>query len=266
MPHDTAAITFLLIVAAAPVIWALVCLRRSPYTPWQSWMYFIAVLLTRVLWRTTVPRRLPIPADQGAVVIANHKSSVDPFFIQLAAGRVCHWMVAREYCRHPAFRWFLTAAEAIPTNRGGIDTAATKQAIRYALDGELVGVLPEGRINTTEQLLLPARPGAAMIALRARVPVVPCFIEGAPYGGTPWSPLLMPARVRVVFGQPIDLSAYFDREGEDGVTHQLTLRIMSELARLAGRDNFQPKLAGRRWKPESRDLETDTNVEPPLAV
>ena len=30
---------------------------------------------------------------------------------------------------------------------------------------------------------------------------------------------------------------------------EIMLRIMSEIAHLAGRDDFQPKLAGRRWKP-----------------
>ena len=31
---------------------------------------------------------------------------------------------------------------------------------------------------------MPGRPGAALIALKARVPVVPCYIHDAPYDGT----------------------------------------------------------------------------------
>ena len=52
-------------------------------------------------------------------------------------------------------------------------------AIRYAQEGGLVGLFPEGRVNTTDELLLPGRPGAALIALRARVPVIPCYVQGA---------------------------------------------------------------------------------------
>ena len=90
--------------------------------------------------------------------------------------------------------------------------AAIRTAIRLVQQGELVGVFPEGRINTTGQLLLPGRPGAAMIALKARAPVVPCYIHGAPYDGTTLGCLLMPASVRLEIGPPIDLSAYFDRD------------------------------------------------------
>ena len=73
----------------------------------------------------------------------------------------------REYVMSPAFAWVLRTIEVIPVNRGGIDTAATKQAIRYASQGDLVGMFPEGRINEGGQFLLPGRPGAAMIALKA---------------------------------------------------------------------------------------------------
>ncbi len=82
-------------------------------------------------------------------------------------------MVAKEFCVHPAMSWFFNTMQAIPVNRRGVDTAATKLAIRYASQGDLVGLFPEGRINDTGALLLPGRPGAALIALKARVPVVP---------------------------------------------------------------------------------------------
>ena len=109
-------------------------------------------------------------------------------------------------------------------------------------------MLPEGRINKTDEFMLPVRPGAVLVALRARVPILPCYIEGAPYAGTAWSPFLMPARVRVVIGQRVDLSEYYDRASEDGVVQRLALRIAREIALLAGREDFEPKLAGRRWR------------------
>ena len=94
--------------------------------------------------------------------------------------RITHWMVAREYCESWPLSWFFRTVEAILTGRGGVDTKAVKQAIRYASEGGLVGMLPEGRINTTDAFLLPGRPGAALVALKARVPVIPVYIEGAP--------------------------------------------------------------------------------------
>jgi len=246
MPHDLAATGFLILLAAASVAYAFLWCWRLPYGLWPSALYFVTLLFARILWRVQVPP-FPLPPKQGAVIVCNHRSSIDPFFIQVVANRYVHWMVAREYCEHPALAWFFRAAQAIPTNRAGVDTAATKTAIRWASEGELIGMFPEGRINRTDQLLLPGRPGAVLVALKARVPLLPCYIEGSPYGSSVISPLLLPARVRVRFGAPMDLSPYYGREQEAGLLGALCLAAMSALARLAGRDDFQPQLAGRKW-------------------
>ncbi len=225
-------------------------LRRSPLSPAQSLLYALNYVVARVLWRAETRGRFPLPAGQGAVIVCNHRCPLDPGIIALAVPRLVHWMVAREYCQQPAFRRLLRICEVIPVNRGGTDTAATKAAIRLVEQGGLVGILPEGRINTTADLLLPGRPGAALVALKARCPVVPCYIHGAPYNGTTLGCLLMPARVRLEIGRPIDLSPYFGREGEREVLDELTLRFLRAIAELAGRPDFQPRLAGRFYKPE----------------
>ena len=143
-------------------------LRRSPFTPAQSALYALNYVLTRVLWRTRIHGSFPIPPGQGAVVICNHRCPLDPSFMVLTTARVIHWMVAREYCEHPAFRRLLRTCEVIPVRRGAVDMAAIREAIRLVQQGELVALFPEGRINTTAQLLLPGRSGAALIALKAR--------------------------------------------------------------------------------------------------
>ena len=99
----------------------------------------------------------------------------------------------------------------------------------------------------TDELLLPGRPGAALIALRARVPVIPCYVSGAPYDGTAMGSFFMAAKARVIIGKPIDISEYYDREGRE-VLQDLTLRFLVEIAALAGHPEFVPKLAGKNWK------------------
>ena len=221
----------------------------------QRFLYQLSHWLTRLWWRGSVDRKLPLKPGQGAVIVTNHRSSVDPFFIQLAVGpRLVHWMVAKEFVNLPAFHWFLRLAEVIPTNRGGIDTAATKQAIRYAAAGSLVGLLPEGRINTGKDFLLPVRPGAALVAIRANVPLIPCFIEGAPYRKTVHSPFLMRARVRVHIGVPFEMASYRQQANEREAAVQLTRDAMRAIAVLAGQTDFEPTLAGRRWKPNPEEL------------
>ncbi len=220
-------------------------LRRSPFTPAQSLLYAVNYSLARILWRAKIHGDFRIPPGQGAVVVCNHRCPLDPSFLQMAVPRAIHWMVAKEYCEYPGFRQLLRLCEVIPVRRGAVDPAAVRAAIRLVQRGALVGMFPEGRINTSEQLLLPGRSGAALIALKARAPIVPCYVHGAPYNGTTLGCLLMPAAVRLEIGEPIDVSPYLDSGDARHAQEELTRRLMRELARLAGRPDFEPQLGGR---------------------
>jgi 1-acyl-sn-glycerol-3-phosphate acyltransferase len=243
------------IIAAALALWIMVSLARSRLSPFQCLLWALAYLLCKFLWRTRWVGSFDLPPNQGAVIVCNHRSSVDPFFIQSATGRKIHWMVAREFCEHPAFRWFLSACEVIPVGRGGTDTAALKSAMRIVAAGGFVGMLPEGRINMTTDLLLPARPGAALVALKSAPVVVPCYIEGAPYRRYPWSPFLMPAHVKVQIGKPIDLTEFQKTDTQSDDVPGALEKMLKGIATLAGRPGFVPQLAGRVWKPTAAELE-----------
>ncbi len=242
-------------LAVLLVVWIVVAWKRTRFTFVQALMWLFNLLMARILWRAEVNGRLNVADNEGAVIVCNHISGVDPMMVQLCTDRVVHWMVAREYYEMPAFSWAFRAVTVIPVNRGGIDTAATKMAIRLAQNGGLVGLFPEGRVNMTGELLLPGRPGAALIALKARVKVIPCFVEGVPYDGTATGSLFMPGKARITVGEPLDLSSYYERDGEKNalqeknVLQELTRLFLVEIAKLAGEDDFKPQLAGRHWKP-----------------
>jgi 1-acyl-sn-glycerol-3-phosphate acyltransferase len=239
------------LVAAAAVLatMAVRAYRRTDYTPVQAAWMGLGYAVARVLWRATISGSLPVLPGKGAVILCNHRCSLDPAFVALGVRRPVRWMVAKEYWSIPVVGWMFRCFQCIPVSRAGTDTAPTKRAIRCAQQGDLVGMLPEGRINTTPQLLLPGRPGAALVALRARVPVVPCYIEGAPYDGTVWGCIFTPAKVRLVVGKPLDLSAYYGQDCQREVLETLTRRFLREIAQLAGQPEFEPKLAGRSWVP-----------------
>jgi len=247
-PATLTALAILLALLGGLALWIFLIWRKTTYTFLQLILYLVNSFFARVLWRTRVSGPLPIDDSQGAVIVCNHISGIDPLLIQLCTHRVVHWMVAREYFEMPGMSIVFRALGSIPVNRGGVDTAATKLAIRLVQQGGLVGLFPEGRVNQTDDLLLPGRPGAALIALKAKVPVIPCYVSGAPYDGTALGSFFMKANARVVLGQPIDLSEYYGREGDKTVLPELTKRFLKEIARLAGVDDFEPQLAGRNWR------------------
>lgn len=218
MHHDAiASCTLILFLCIAAAYSAYALFGKGRYTPWERFLYGPVYVFARVLWRVeiewrqgaaagkTIVDRSRLLGDEitgGAILIANHRCSVDPFFVQLISGRRVHWMVTAEYFRHVLFGPILKSYEAIPTNRAGIDTASTRRAIEYAKSGRFVGMFPEGRINRSDAPLLSIRPGAAMVAIKAGVPLIPIWIEGAPRGWEVYSALFIPATVKVIVGNP----------------------------------------------------------------
>jgi 1-acyl-sn-glycerol-3-phosphate acyltransferase len=261
-PSTPTAVAILAVLATALMVATIASWRATPYPFSQYLLHEANRFFAQVVWRGEVVGSIDLPRTQGAVIVSNHGSGIDPLLIQLSTElRIVHWMVAREYYFMPLFSIIFKGIKCIPVNRGGIDTAATKMAIRYAHEGGLVGLFPEGRVNTTDQLLLPGRPGAALIALRARVPVIPMYVEGAPYDGTALGSFFMTAKARVIIGKPIDLSTYFGRDNDKAVPRALTLLFLEEIAKLAGCNDFEAQLAGRHWNQGQEDASQNGRSE-----
>ncbi len=249
LAYGVLGLTALLPLAMITIAW-----KRTGYTLAQYLLFQYNRSMTQFVWNLRIRGRIDLPPGQGAILVCNHRAGVDPAYIVPATRRMTYWMVAREYVEFPLLAWFFRTMEVIPVNRGGVDTKSTKTAIRRAAEGGIVGMFIEGRINQTENLLLPGRPGAAMVALKAKVPVIPCYIHGAPYAGTYYSSLFMRAQVRVKIGQPIDLTAYFDRDSDKEVLEQLTLRFLREIAALAGYKDYPVEMGGRVWKTQPAEV------------
>lgn len=229
--------------------------------PQRLW-WGVNYLIVRWLWRaTSVGAPLPLESGRGAVVTCNHSCRFEPMLIETATNRVVHWMTAMEYFKGVA-GFFLGLAQTIPTSRGGVDTRATKIAMRHLQNGDALGIFPEGRINIDkEQLLLPGKLGAAMMALIARVPVIPCYIRGLPYEEKIFALFVRPARIEMVFGKPIDFSEFYGQETNREVLGIVTKRIMKEIATLAGHPEFEPQVSGRAPRANSRLMRQRTHTE-----
>ena len=179
---------------------------KSEYSLGEKLLYAPAYTLARLLWRVRVAggKKIVDLPIRGGVILANHRCSLDPFFVQLAAGRRVHWMVASEYFKNPIFGFGLKLFQAIPTTRSGSDNAATKRTIALASQSRLVGMFPEGRLNKTPEPLLPVRPGALLVAKRAKTSIIPLWIDGAPRPHEVWRPFFMTAKVTVYVGTPYE--------------------------------------------------------------
>ena len=148
---------------------------------------------------------LPRGGPRGGVIVAGtHAMALDPFVIGSAIPpglRRLQFMTKRD-----AFEWrwigphaigpVLRATGAFPVNRSGRDTRALRQALRVLRRGGMVGIFPQGTRGGAG-----LHGGAALLALKAGVPIVPVRVW---HERPAWLPRGLPGgRWRVRFGPPL---------------------------------------------------------------
>jgi 1-acyl-sn-glycerol-3-phosphate acyltransferase len=117
-----------------------------------------------------------IPRD-GALIVANHASWKDPPWLTFALDRSVRFFAKEELFRLPFVGGLLRLAGNFGVRRGEADRRALVTALRVLAAGLPLGFFPEGH-RSESGALLRARPGVAMVARRADVPIVPVAIIG----------------------------------------------------------------------------------------
>ncbi|MFD9215544.1 MULTISPECIES: lysophospholipid acyltransferase family protein [unclassified Streptomyces] len=202
--------------------------------------YVILGPLLRVLFRPRIEGLEHIPADGAAIVAGNHLSFSDHFLMPAILKRRITFLAKAEYFTGPGIKGRLTAAffrsaGQIPVDRSGKE--AGKAAIREGLGvlgkDELLGIYPEGT-RSPDGRLYKGKVGVAVMALTARVPVVPCAMVGTFEIQPPGQVLPKIKRVTIRFGEPLDFSRYAGMENEKAVLRAVTDEIMYEILALSG--------------------------------
>ncbi|HEX4344445.1 MAG TPA: lysophospholipid acyltransferase family protein [Solirubrobacteraceae bacterium] len=133
----------------------------------------------RIALRPRVAGRERIPARGGAVIACTHVGLLDVLLVTQVLRRPTRFMAAAGVFRIPLVGAILRASGCFAVRRGERDTASVRQAIEIARAGGLVGIFPQGGLRHGTGLDELHR-GAAMIALRAGVPLVPVGIGRGP--------------------------------------------------------------------------------------
>lgn len=214
--------------------------------------------LARLLWRPRVVGRANVP-KRGAVILAsNHRSFIDSPAITLLAPRKVSFLAKQEYftgsgLRGALSRTFFSGIGAIGVERGA--GAAAQQALDLGLArldaGEAFAIYPEGT-RSLDGRLYKGRTGVAWLALTSGAPVVPVALTGTEDVQPVGSRLPRLAKVRVEFGEPLDLSGFGPassgrarRQATDAVTAAIQALSGQELA---GTYNEPPRTIVERVK------------------
>ena len=183
----------------------------------------------------SVVRRAQLP--KGAFVAAvNHISSLDPPIAGLALRRPGRFLAVDEiWGVHPALDAVLTVFDSIPVSRSDRNAlGALRAALRHLESGRPIVVFPEGR-RVAAWGEVPLKTGAAWLAVRAAVPVVPVAIWGSQHAMPMDGMRIRRAPIRVVVGAPIDPRPLMDRADPVATLNEsIRSTLDRELRRLEG--------------------------------
>lgn len=184
------------------------------------------------------------PATGPAVLVANHASYLDPPVLAMAVRRQLFFMAREGILRVPVLGWILRRSGVFAVKRGAADRTAIRHAISLLEQGHVLAIFPEGTRTTTGDLQV-AEPGAALIAARAGVPLIPVALHGTREGLPRDAHWLRPAKLAVTFGPPI-----WPGEGETSHVRARELegvsrKIMEEIDRLL-EERRQPVASGTK--------------------
>ncbi|MGC9398993.1 MAG: lysophospholipid acyltransferase family protein [Anaerolineae bacterium] len=144
-----------------------------------------------------------VPLEGAFILTTNHISRLDTPLLGVTCPRQIHALVAAKYKHHPLFRWFVNAVDGIWVRRTAFDREALMKALRVLKEGGVIGIAPEGTRSPTATLQ-PGRPGAAFLAARLNVPIVPVGVAGTEQFLPSLASLRYP-ELRVTYGEPFRL-------------------------------------------------------------
>jgi len=153
--------------------------------------------LLRLYWRGKIEGAENVPNHGAFVAVSNHASYADPPLLSCAVGRPVAFMAKEELFKNPLFSQAIQLYGAYPVRRAKADRHAIKTALSFLERGWATGVFLSGT-RTTDGSIQNPKTGAALLAAKANVPLLPISLWGTQEilqgGGLPRS---VPITIRI---------------------------------------------------------------------
>lgn len=199
----------------------------------------VVVGFCKLFWRVSVEGLEHVPREGAYVLAPVHRSNIDTLVVAAVTTRRLRYMGKSSLWKFAWIGRVLSALGAFPVNRGTADREALRQCIEVIRGGEPLVVFPEGT-RQSGPVVQPLFEGAAYVATRTGVPIVPVGIGGSEAAMPKGSKLLRPVKVHVVVGEPLHPappgpSGRAPRSAVHDLTEQLAERLQALFDRAQAR-------------------------------
>ncbi len=186
--------------------------------------YLLVFPVFRLLFRGRTAGNANVPMEGAVVVVANHGSHLDPPLLGHALGRPVAFMAKAELFRVPLLGAIIRACGAYPVARGASDREAIRTATDRLLQGWATGVFIDGTRQADGRVNQP-QPGAALLAARAGVPLLPVAIVNSHRALGSGQRQLRAVPIHIRIGEPIPPPASRRRADLEATTRLCQERI-----------------------------------------
>ena len=163
---------------------------------------FLIWLVAKLLWRISFEGLQNVPRTGPFVLAPVHRSFVDFGLVSAVTRRRMGYMGKQSLWKSRAFGRFIAMLGAYPVNRGAPDREALRRTLDILEKGEPLVLFPEGT-RRAGPVIEHLHEGAAFVASRAGVPLVPVGIGGSERALPKGKRLPRPVKIHVIVGEPI---------------------------------------------------------------
>ena len=191
----------------------------------------ILVALCRTYFRLSVKGRENIPKTGPFILAPIHRSNVDTPISCAATTRRLRYMGKDSLWKNKTIGSVLSALGGFPVTRGTADLEALKRCLAVLAQGEPMVMFPEGTRQFGD-LIQPLFDGAAYLAIKANVPIVPVGIGGTQGVMPKGKKMIYPKKCTMIIGAPIYPPVTTTGRTPRTATTELTAKLKSALQEL----------------------------------
>lgn len=169
---------------------------------WYLFWKTVVWVVGKLAFRLRIEGRANEPDHGPFIVAANHASALDPPLVGTSLHHRASYMAKRELLEVPILGPLLHSIGVFPVRRGEADHKAIRTSLDVLASGGVLVMFPEGTRSSDGRLRTP-EPGAALIALRTGMTVLPVAVIGSHHilpKGTRWPRF---QRIIIRMGRPL---------------------------------------------------------------